>query len=88
MTKPRKYSNVVRVVGRLYTAKLEGMANGRASFVIRHSCFVISLLLIAQTCCVGLSQAQSMNLIGRWNIEITFANAEHRSLRFEAQNRG
>jgi hypothetical protein len=68
--------------------KLEGMANDRASFVIRHSCFVISLLLIAQTCCVALSQAQSMNVIGRWNIEITFANGEHRSLRLEAQTAG
>jgi hypothetical protein len=70
--------------------KLEGMTNdqttkGRASFVIRHSCFVISLILIAQTCCVALSQAQSMNVIGRWKIEITFANGDQRSLRFDAQ---
>jgi len=92
MTKPRKYSSVVRVLGRLYAAKLEGMANDRASFVIRHSCFVIScrviLMLIFQTCCVALSQAQSMNVIGRWNIEITFANDAHRSLRFDAQGDG
>jgi hypothetical protein len=73
--------------------KLEGMTNdqttkGRASFVIRHSWFVISLMLIAQTCCVALSQAQSMNVIGRWNVEITFADATHRSLRFDAQGSG
>ena len=73
--------------------KLEGMTNdqttkGRASFVIRHSCFVISLMLIAQTCCVALSQAQSMNVIGRWKIEITFANGDQRSLRFDAQDAG
>lgn len=60
----------------------------RHSFVIRHSCFVISLLLIAQTCCVALSQAQSMNLIGKWNVEITFANDNRRSLRFDAQDAG
>ena len=27
-------------------------------------------------------------MIGRWNIEITFANEEHRALRFEAQGEG
>jgi hypothetical protein len=44
------------------------------------------LMLIAQT--VAVSQAQSPNLIGRWNVEITFANEEHRSLRFEARSDG
>ena len=73
--------------------KLEGMTNdqitkGRALFAIRHSSFVISLLLIAQTCWVAWSHAQSMNLIGRWNVEITFANNNHRSLRFDAQGSG
>jgi hypothetical protein len=73
--------------------KLEGMTNdqtmkGRASFVIRHSCFVISLMLIFQTCCVASIQAQSPNVIGRWNVEITFADATHRSLRFDAQGSG
>ena len=32
------------------------------------------LILIAQTCCAALLEAQSPNLIGRWNVEITFAN--------------
>jgi hypothetical protein len=73
--------------------KLEGMTNdqttkGRASFVIRHSCFVISLMLIFQTSCVASTQGQSPNLIGRWNVEITFADATHRSLRFDAQGSG
>jgi hypothetical protein len=27
-------------------------------------------------------------MIGRWNIEITFANDEHRSVRFDAQGDG
>ena len=44
------------------------------------------LMLIAQT--VAMSQAQSPNVIGRWNIEITFANDDHRSLRFDAQDGG
>jgi hypothetical protein len=35
-----------------------------------------------------LAEAQSPNLIGRWNVEITFANEEHRALRFEAQGEG
>ena len=44
------------------------------------------LMLIAQT--VAVSQAESPNVIGRWNIEITFANDDHRSLRFDAQDGG
>ena len=72
--------------------KLEGMTNdqmmkGRASFGIWHSCFVISLMLLTQTCCVASSQAQSRNVIGRWKVEITFGNGE-RSLRFDAQDSG
>jgi len=35
-----------------------------------------------------MAQAQSPNLIGRWKVEITFANEERRSLRFEAQGEG
>jgi hypothetical protein len=31
-----------------------------------------------------MAHAQSPNLIGRWNVEITFANEDHRSLRFDA----
>ena len=86
MTKPRKDTVIAGVSRCLYAAKLEGMTNdqmtkGRASSVI-------SLLLVAQTCCVALSQAQSMNVIGRWNVEITFANDNHRSLRLDAQGSG
>lgn len=32
--------------------------------------------------------AESPSLIGKWNVEITFANEEHRSVRFEAQSDG
>ncbi len=41
------------------------------------------LMLILQT--AVMAHAQSPNLIGRWNVEITFANEDHRSLRFDAQ---
>ena len=51
------------------------------------SCRVI-LMLIFQTCSIGLTQAESPNVIGRWNVEITFANDNHRSLRFDAQGSG
>ncbi len=64
----------------------------RASFVIRHSSFVICrsvlLMAIAQMCCSALAQAQSPNMTGTWNVEITFANEQHHSLRFEAQGDG
>ena len=43
-------------------------------------------VLIAQT--IAVSQAESPNVIGSWNIEITFANDDHRSLRFDAQDGG
>ena len=43
-------------------------------------------MLILQT--VVMAHAQSPNLIGKWNVEITFANEDHRSLRFDAQGDG
>ena len=46
------------------------------------------LILIVQTCFSAMAQAQSPNLIGRWNIEITFANGMRHSLRFDAQGEG
>ena len=49
---------------------------------------VLILTLIAQMCSIAMAQTQSPNLIGRWNVEITFANEEHRSLRFDAQGAG
>jgi len=49
---------------------------------------VLILTLIAQMCSIAMAQTQSPNLIGRWNVEITFANEEHRSLRFDAQGEG
>jgi hypothetical protein len=46
---------------------------------------LIFLLMIQTT---AMSQSQSPNLVGRWNVEITFGNQEHRSVRFEAQADG
>lgn len=46
------------------------------------------LMLIFQACGVALTQAQSPNMIGRWKVEVTFPNGDHRSLRFEAQGAG
>ena len=67
-------------------------ATGLPLQFIRHSCFVISavaiLMLIAQMCSTALAQAQSPNMIGRWNVEINFADGNKRSLRFDAQEAG
>ena len=49
---------------------------------------LLILTLIVNICCAVLADAQSPNMIGKWNVEITFANEEHRSLRFEAQGEG
>jgi len=59
----------------------------RGSFVIRHWRFVVVSAFIL-TLMTGIAQADSPNVIGKWNVEITFANAEHRSVRFEAQGGG
>ena len=45
-------------------------------------------MVIAQMCCSALAQAQTPNMIGTWNVDITFANERHHSLRFEAQGDG
>jgi hypothetical protein len=46
------------------------------------------LLLFVQTCLAALAQAQSPNMIGRWKVEINFADGSKRSLRFDAQDHG
>jgi len=56
-----------------------------ASFVI---CRSVLLMAIAQMCCGALAQAQTPNMTGTWNVEITFANERHRFLRFDAQSDG
>ncbi len=62
-----------------------------ASFVTRHSCFAIFyalILMLAVQMCASLAQAQSPNMVGTWNVEIMFGNADRRSLRFDAQGAG
>ena len=46
------------------------------------------LILFAQLLGVGLSHAQSANVIGSWEVEIAFGNGESRSFRFEARESG
>ena len=46
------------------------------------------LIVFAQIFGVGLSQAQSSNVIGSWRVEITFGNGETRLFRFEARESG
>jgi hypothetical protein len=58
---------------------------GHLSFVIGRSAF---LMVLAPICCGALAQAQALNMTGTWNVEITFENAQHHSLRFEAQGGG
>jgi hypothetical protein len=57
----------------------------RVSFCI---CRSVLLIVIAQMCCSALAEAQTHNMTGTWNVEITFANEQHHSLRFEAQSDG
>jgi len=48
----------------------------------------LMLLLFAHTCLVAMAQAQSSTMLGRWNIEVNFADGNKRSLRFDAQADG
>jgi hypothetical protein len=48
----------------------------------------IILVLAANTFSLVLAEADSPNVTGSWKIEITFANDQHRFLRFDAQSDG
>lgn len=48
--------------------------------------WILLLTVIIPT--IGLSDAQSPNVTGAWNVEITFANNERRAVRFEARADG
>jgi hypothetical protein len=45
-------------------------------------------IMIVQMCYVGSAMAQSPKVIGSWNVEISFANANRYSLRFDGQAGG
>jgi hypothetical protein len=44
--------------------------------------------LIIQACLAAMVQGQSPEMIGRWNVDIRFADGNKRSLRFDAQEAG
>ena len=46
------------------------------------------LILIVNTCCSALAEAQSLNMTGKWNVEIAFADGIRHSLRVDAQGGG
>ena len=48
--------------------------------------FILIFSLITRS--ITVSEAQSPNVIGTWNVEIPFANDEHRSVRFDARADG
>jgi hypothetical protein len=62
------------------------------SFVIRCSTFAIFgslfLLLIAKGLSPVMAEPESPSLLGRWNIEVNFADGNKRSLSFDAQDGG
>jgi len=49
---------------------------------------VLIVTLIAQTCCIAMAQTQSPTVIGRWNVEVTFADGSKRALGLDAQDGG
>jgi hypothetical protein len=51
-------------------------------------CRSLLLVMIAQICCSGLARGETPNMTGTWDVEITFANERHHSLRFEAKGDG
>ena len=48
----------------------------------------IILAMAVNTFSLVLAEADSPNVTGSWKIEITFANDQHRFLRFDAQSDG
>jgi hypothetical protein len=62
-------------------------ANRRQAVIVTPKPALI-LIVFAQILGVGLSQAQSSNIVGSWKVEITFGKVENRSFRFEARESG
>ena len=48
----------------------------------------IILIMAVNTISFVLAEAESPNVTGSWKVDITFANDQHRFLRFDAQNEG
>jgi len=49
---------------------------------------MITFLLAAHNCSTDVPRAQSSDLVGRWKVELTFADQTQRSLRFDAAEGG
>ena len=49
---------------------------------------LLILILILQACCIFVTATQAAEMVGRWEIEIDFANGAKSSLRFDAQDAG
>ena len=49
---------------------------------------LIFVLIAHASCLVAMAQGQSPSLLGRWKIEVNFADGTKRSLRFDAQTDG
>ena len=49
---------------------------------------VIILAMVVNTFSFVLAEAESPNVNGSWKVAITFANEQHRFLRFDAQSEG
>ena len=63
-----------------------GVLRGEAAIMTRKP--TLLLIVFAQIFGVGLPQVQSSNVIGSWRVEVTFRNAQNRSLCFEARESG
>ena len=49
---------------------------------------VLPLTLLLIVSFIAVSKAQSQNVVGTWNVAITFGDGQQRSMRFEAQPKG
>jgi len=49
---------------------------------------LLILILILRACCTGLTAGQTVEIVGRWEIEIAFSNGNKTALRFDAQEAG
>lgn len=70
------------------------MAGGTGGFrwakVVRKSIkfFCVMATLIYHTGIVAMAYAQSPNVVGKWNVDVVFADGRKYSLRFDAQENG
>ena len=76
---------------RMMNDQMTTCRDGASSFAVDVSFFIcrtVLLMVITRMCCSTLAQAQTPNMTGTWNVEITFANGGPRSMRFDARADG